>query len=91
MNFRGPDKSGLQDPHELVDAKDNRLEEAIGRQVRAYRKKMEITVVDLANQAGLSAGMLSKIENGLTSPSLGDIARACRRAPDPGDGPVPLL
>ena len=70
MNFRDNDKSGLQDPHELVDAKDNRLEEAIGRQVRAYRKKMEITVVDLASQAGLSAGMLSKIENGLTSPSL---------------------
>ena len=70
MNFRDTAKSGLQDPHELVDAKDNRLEEAIGRQVRVYRKKMEITVVDLANQAGLSAGMLSKIENGLTSPSL---------------------
>ena len=50
--------------------RNNRLEEAIGRQVRAYRKKMEITVVDLATQAGLSAGMLSKIENGLTSPSL---------------------
>jgi transcriptional regulator with XRE-family HTH domain len=62
--------SDLQDPHELVDARDNSLEEAIGRQVRAYRKKLDITVVDLANQAGLSAGMLSKIENGLTSPSL---------------------
>jgi transcriptional regulator with XRE-family HTH domain len=62
--------SGLQDPHELVGAKDNRLEEAIGRQVRSFRKKLDITVVDLANQANLSAGMLSKIENGLTSPSL---------------------
>ena len=60
----------MQDPHELIDARDNRLEEAIGRQVRTYRKKMQITVVDLATQAGLSAGMLSKIENGLTSPSL---------------------
>lgn len=60
----------MQDPHELIDARDNRLEEAIGRQVRTFRKKMQITVVDLANQAGLSAGMLSKIENGLTSPSL---------------------
>ena len=70
MNDTPSNTSGLQDPHELVDARDNRLEEAIGRQVRSYRKKMEITVVDLANQAGLSAGMLSKIENGLTSPSL---------------------
>lgn len=70
MNDRQSQDTDLQDPHELVDARDNRLEEAIGRQVRAYRKKMEITVVDLATQAGLSAGMLSKIENGLTSPSL---------------------
>ncbi len=62
--------SDFQDPHELVGQRDNRLEEAIGRQVRAYRKKLDITVVDLANQARLSAGMLSKIENGLTSPSL---------------------
>lgn len=70
MSDRQKLDSGLQDPHELIDARDNRLEEAIGRQVRTYRKKMQITVVDLANQAGLSAGMLSKIENGLTSPSL---------------------
>ncbi len=60
----------MQDPHELIGTKDNRLEEAIGRQVRGYRKKLGITVVDLAGQADLSAGMLSKIENGLTSPSL---------------------
>jgi len=46
------------------------LEAAIGRQVRAFRKKQDMTVVDLAGLAGLSAGMLSKIENGLTSPSL---------------------
>lgn len=70
MSDRKPRKPDLQDPHEFIDARDNRLEEAIGRQVRVYRKKMEITVVDLATQAGLSAGMLSKIENGLTSPSL---------------------
>lgn len=70
MSSRQPHDTDLQDPHEFVDIRDNRLEEAIGRQVRAYRKKMDITVVDLAGQAGLSAGMLSKIENGLTSPSL---------------------
>lgn len=70
MSDRQKPDSGMQDPHELIDARDNRLEEAIGRQVRTFRKKMQITVVDLANQAGLSAGMLSKIENGLTSPSL---------------------
>lgn len=51
-------------------AKKNQLEFAIGRQVYEFRSKLGITVADLARQAGLSAGMLSKIENGVTSPSL---------------------
>ena len=46
------------------------LEVAIGREVRSYRKQQEITVAELANLTGLSIGMLSKIENGNTSPSL---------------------
>jgi transcriptional regulator with XRE-family HTH domain len=46
------------------------LEAAIGHQVREFRAKLGLTVVDVARQAGLSAGMLSKIENGMTSPSL---------------------
>lgn len=50
--------------------KKNQLEFAIGRQVYEFRSKLGITVADLARQAGLSAGMLSKIENGVTSPSL---------------------
>ena len=51
-------------------ARENELEVAIGRQVRAFRTKHHMTVTEVANQAGLSPGMLSKIENGLTSPSL---------------------
>ena len=39
-------------------------------EVQAFRRKHGMTVVDLARLAKLSAGMLSKIENGLTSPSL---------------------
>ena len=46
------------------------LEASIGRQVRLFRKKLDMTVAELAKQAGLSAGMLSKVENGRTSPSL---------------------
>ncbi|MGE0096191.1 MAG: helix-turn-helix domain-containing protein [Alphaproteobacteria bacterium] len=46
------------------------LETAIGREVHAFRRKHGMTVVDLARLAKLSPGMLSKIENGLTSPSL---------------------
>jgi transcriptional regulator with XRE-family HTH domain len=46
------------------------LEVAIGRQVRILRKRLNMTVANVAKQAHLSSGMLSKIENGLTSPSL---------------------
>lgn len=50
--------------------RDHDLEIAIGRQVRELRRRLELTVVELARLANLSAGMLSKIENGITSPSL---------------------
>ena len=49
---------------------DNQLEIAIGQQVRAFRNQLGMTVAEVAKQAGLSPGMLSKIENGNTSPSL---------------------
>jgi transcriptional regulator with XRE-family HTH domain len=61
---------GGQDPHALTGARDNLLEVAIGREVRAFRTKLGLTVADLAAATGLSLGMLSKIENGATSPSL---------------------
>lgn len=63
-------KSEFQDPHALVDPRGNRLEVSIGREVREFRRKLDMTVADLAKLAKLSAGMLSKIENGMTSPSL---------------------
>lgn len=67
-----------QDPHALGGARDNLLEVAIGREVRAFRNKLNITVSDLAAGAGLSPGMLSKIENGLTSPSLSTLQALSR-------------
>lgn len=59
-----------QDPHKSSKRGEKILEVAIGREVRAFRKQQEITVADLAVSTGLSIGMLSKIENGVTSPSL---------------------
>lgn len=59
-----------QDPHRVREHREKVLEVAIGREVRAYRRKQEITVADLSASTGLSIGMLSKIENGNTSPSL---------------------
>jgi len=46
------------------------LEVLIGRRVRSLRQRLQLTATELAAQAGLSPGMLSKIENGGTSPSL---------------------
>lgn len=68
-----PDMSNMltQDPHRVRDSdREKILEVAIGREVRSYRRQQETTVADLSAQTGISIGMLSKIENGNTSPSL---------------------
>ncbi|MDR0809812.1 MAG: helix-turn-helix domain-containing protein [Gemmobacter sp.] len=59
-----------QDPHRIRELSERNLEAAIGREVRAFRRQQGMTVADLAQVTGLSIGMLSKIENGITSPSL---------------------
>lgn len=46
------------------------LERALGNQIRTIRRKQDLSVADLASAAGISNGMLSKIENGGISPSL---------------------
>lgn len=67
MSIDNPQQEAeLQDENKSVKA----LEVAIGRQVRTFRKRLNLTVANVAKQAQLSSGMLSKIENGLTSPSL---------------------
>lgn len=55
------------------------LQAAIGRVVKDFRVKAGYTVAELAGMADLSAGMLSKVENGQTSPSL-DTLQALARA-----------
>ncbi|MDJ0607456.1 MAG: XRE family transcriptional regulator [Kiloniellales bacterium] len=59
---------------EPAEPKDNHLEAAIGRQVRQYRQQLDMTLVELAKLTGLSPGMMSKIENGMTSPSLATLS-----------------
>ena len=68
----------FQDPHALSGAKDSSLEVAIGREVRTFRKALDMTVMDLARASGLSTGMLSKIENGGISPSLATLKALSR-------------
>ncbi len=46
------------------------LESALGLQIRLLRRELDLSVGDLSTAAGISIGMLSKIENGQISPSL---------------------
>ena len=72
------DSAAQQDPHALSGARENHLEVAIGREVRTFRQQLDMTVMELAKAAGLSTGMLSKIENGGISPSLSTLQALSR-------------
>ncbi len=50
------------------------LEKYIGAEIRKHRRRANMTLVALAQRAGVSQGMMSKIENGQTSPSLATLA-----------------
>ena len=52
------------------DVAERNLEKALGNQIRIIRRQNDLSVADLAGAAGISNGMLSKIENGGISPSL---------------------
>src|SRR5262245_9765785 len=60
-----------QDPAHVANAETpQQLERSIGRRVKALRHNANLTVSELSRRAGISIGMLSKIETGSTSPSL---------------------
>jgi transcriptional regulator with XRE-family HTH domain len=63
-------RTGSAAPNHLSGRK---LESSIGYEVRRLRKSIDLTVVELGAAAGISAGMLSKIENGSISASLGTL------------------
>ncbi|MEJ2366475.1 MAG: helix-turn-helix transcriptional regulator [Deltaproteobacteria bacterium] len=67
-----PSKAEVDDNKNQVSEKRSgkHLDLAIGRQIREFRLQLELTIQQLSQLAGVSAGMLSKIENGHTSPSL---------------------
>jgi transcriptional regulator with XRE-family HTH domain len=59
-------RTGSNAPHEGVRS----LERALGAKIRVIRREKDLSVLDLSNASNISAGMLSKIENGQISPSL---------------------
>ncbi len=60
----------VQDPHAVRAPEENQLLAAIGREIRACRKRHGMTATELATAARISVGMVSKIENGVLSASL---------------------
>lgn len=57
---------------------DRPLEKALGHQIRTLRRERDLSVADLGSAAGISLGMVSKIENGAISPSLSSINAIAR-------------
>lgn len=57
---------------------DKRLESALGQVVREFRRRAGLGISEIARRANLSPGMVSKIENGAISPSLGSIRSLAR-------------
>jgi transcriptional regulator with XRE-family HTH domain len=54
---------------------DDSLERYLGNTIRELRLKHGLTIAEVAEQIGISRGMLSKIENAQTATSLDTIAR----------------
>lgn len=51
------------------------LDRHLGAVIRELRNKNRLTIAEVASLAGISDGMLSRIENGQVSPSLDSLAR----------------
>jgi len=58
----------------LADLPNISPEALVGAQIRALRTALGMTISDLASGAGVSPGMLSKVETGQTSPSLSTLS-----------------
>ncbi|MBC3475662.1 cupin domain-containing protein [Pseudomonas taiwanensis] len=54
-----------------------RLEQYLGIQIKKQRQAQDLKLADVARIAGISQGMLSKIENAQVSTSLDTLARLC--------------
>jgi len=71
----GPDDA---DPTLLEDESaflEDAINKAIGGRLREERRRLGLTLQHVADRSGLSLGMISKIENAQTSPSLRTLAR----------------
>jgi predicted transcriptional regulator len=65
---------------EPVESPSGQLGQVIANHVRSRRLEIGLNVGQLAERTGISKGMLSKIENAQTSPSLSTLERLARRS-----------
>lgn len=70
-------KPGRDEPARAPAASESRpaLERYLGSVTRALRQRDHLTIADVASQAGISPGMLSKIETGQAAMSLDTLSR----------------
>jgi len=54
------------------------LNQALGSAVRELRQRHKLTIAQVSEQAGISRGMLSKIETGQITPGLDSLSRIAR-------------
>lgn len=76
---KAPDMAVISAPPETradaVAADARSLDRYLGNVVRTLRLKDKLTIADVAAQAGISRGMVSKIENGQVSTSLETLSK----------------
>ena len=71
----GPDEAYATLPADESMFLEDAINRAIGGRLREERRRLNLTLQDVAHRSGLSLGMISKIENAQTSPSLRTLAR----------------
>jgi transcriptional regulator with XRE-family HTH domain len=64
--------------HATGNGDDRSLYRHLGGTIRELRQKDHLTIADVATQAGISRGMLSKIENGQAATSLDTLSRIAK-------------
>jgi transcriptional regulator with XRE-family HTH domain len=68
----------IPDQLELSAAVSPLLTQALGSAVRELRQRHKLTIAQISEQAGISRGMLSKIETGQITPGLDSLSRIAR-------------
>jgi transcriptional regulator with XRE-family HTH domain len=66
------------DHQAAANGDDRSLYRHLGGTIRELRQKDHLTIADVATQAGISRGMLSKIENGQAATSLDTLSRIAK-------------